>query len=429
MIIKSKTRIFQVVMAVLMLCMAFQMLPVTVSAEANSSSDNSIRAIWVRPKENSKEAVEATVQRIADAGLNTIFLETVYDGYSIYPIEHECVVQNEMYGGFDVLQAYIDACHARNMELHCWTESFFVGMEWSHNGGPIVAAHPDWLLEDNNGNAYEETMYGKMYFLNPVRPECREFLIELFADLVENYDIDGFQMDYVRYPEKKAGLDWGYDGYTRKAFMDAYGADLAELNSVTEKTFVLFKQAAVTAYVEECSKRLKEIRPELTISLSVTPWYENAESTYMQSARLWMSSGYADLLVPMCYYENQVADHTQEALDAVDGDVSKVVIGLSAQSGFTTESLENQVKEVRKTGSGVSLFEYESFFAGGYAEVLREKVFAQEEVLPAESSSGALPVWAIGVIAVAGAALLVVLVMCMVRKSKPLDKGKKEMQK
>ena len=35
-----------------------------------------------------------------------------------------------------------------------------------------------------------DTMYGKMYFLNPARPECREWIVGLYEILVENYDVD-----------------------------------------------------------------------------------------------------------------------------------------------------------------------------------------------------------------------------------------------
>ena len=109
--------------------------------KADTTEENPMRALWLRPKETSKAQVEAAVQKIADAGINTIFLETVFNGYTIFPVDYDATYQNPDYRGFDVLKAYIDACHSRGIQLHCWVESFFIGMEWEDAGGPVYAAH------------------------------------------------------------------------------------------------------------------------------------------------------------------------------------------------------------------------------------------------------------------------------------------------
>ena len=62
-----------------------------------------------------------------------------------------------------------------------------------------------------------------MYFLNPARPECRVWVVSLYEIIVENYDIDGIQLDYVRYPEKTKDKDYGFDDYTVNAFMKEKG--------------------------------------------------------------------------------------------------------------------------------------------------------------------------------------------------------------
>ena len=71
----------------------------------NELNENPMRALWLRPKEKTIEQVERHVQQIKDAGLNTIFLETVYNGYTIFPVEYDATYQNPRYRGFDVLQA------------------------------------------------------------------------------------------------------------------------------------------------------------------------------------------------------------------------------------------------------------------------------------------------------------------------------------
>ena len=351
---------------VLVLGMVVTMLQGAVPASAEEA-ENPMRALWLRPKEKTAAQVEAAVEKIADAGINTIFLETVFNGYTIFPVEYDYTYQNPMYNGFDVLQAYIDECHERGIQLHCWVESFFIGMAWENSGGPVYAAKKDWLLTDTNGNNYEDTMYGPMYFLNPARPECREWIVSLYEILVENYDIDGLQLDYVRYPQKTNSIDYGFDDYTISAFEAEYGCSPYDEPS----KFVLFKQQQVTEFVKACSTELKAINPDLILSLSVYPFYQDGKNLFMQTAELWMSKGYGDLVVPMAYYENQINSITSNTIKVAGGSEKNVVIGLSAQNGFTVDSLSRQANTVLNNGVGVAFFEYESFFNGGYANTLK----------------------------------------------------------
>ena len=345
----------------------------SVPVRVDAAETNPMRALWLRPKETTKTQVEAVVQKIADAGINTIFLETVFNGYTIFPVTYDATYQNPDYRGFDVLQAYIDACHARGIQLHCWVESFFIGMEWEDAGGPVYKANKDWLLTDKEGNNWEDTIYGKMYFLNPARPECRDWIVNLYKILVKNYDIDGIQLDYVRYPEKTEDKDYGFDEYTINAFIKEHGFDPtnAKEGSYEAESFVYFKQQQVTKYVKACSDSLRAIKPELIISLSVYPFFSQGKTNFMQSAKDWMDKGYGDLVVPMAYYENQVEKLTNDAIAVAGGSVKNTVIGLSSQNGFTVDSLAKQTDVVLNKGAGVAFFEYESFFQGGYTSKLK----------------------------------------------------------
>lgn len=342
---------------------------------AEEAQTNPMRAIWLRPKEINKKQVEDTVQKLADCGINTIYLESVYNGFTIFPVEYDYTYQNPMYGGFDVLGAYVEACHSRGMQIHAWVESFFIGMQRANSGGPVYKAKKDWLLTDRDGNNWEDTMYGKMYFLNPARPECREWIVGLYEIMVTNYDIDGVQLDYVRYPEKTKDKDYGFDDYTIKAFQEEKGVDFdpreVKQNSFEADVFAQYKRNQVTKFVEMCSTRLREIKPDLLLSLSVYPFYNDGVKNFMQSAEEWMKKGYGDLLFPMAYYENAVKNLTTQSIKVANDSPANTVIGISTQNNFTVESVKNQVQTVLDSGAGVAFFEYETFFSEGYADALK----------------------------------------------------------
>ena len=365
---------------ILILGMVLAPLCEATTAYASEEESNPMRAVWLRPKEWTKEQVEQNVQKLADTGINTIFLETVYEGFTIFPVEYDYISQHPIHQEFDVLQAYIDACHSRGMQLHCWVESFFIGLQTNRGGGPVYKAlkGTDWLLTDKEGNAWEETMYGKMYFLNPARPDCREWIVGLYEIIVKNYDIDGIQLDYVRYPEKTAGKDYGYDDYTAEAFMkwrEDQGEEVFDPREVKSSSFEAgvydyYKQLQVTEYVKMCSDRLRAANPDLLLSLSVYPFFSEGPKKFMQSAELWMKEGYGDFVASMAYYENQVKSIASNTVRVAGDSPMNAVVGISTQNGFTVESVERQTKEALESGAGVAFFEYETFYNKGYASSL-----------------------------------------------------------
>ena len=55
-----------------------------------------------------------------------------------------------------------------------------------------------------------------------------EFLTKLITEIVAKYNIDGVNIDYVRYPniaKENYGNQWGYTPYAREEFMRLYDMD------------------------------------------------------------------------------------------------------------------------------------------------------------------------------------------------------------
>ncbi len=63
------------------------------------------------------------------------------------------------------------------------------------------------------------------YFLDPANPCVQKFITSLLKEIVDNYSVDGLNIDYIRYPksltpEFPSYLEstWGYTGYARNEF-------------------------------------------------------------------------------------------------------------------------------------------------------------------------------------------------------------------
>ena len=173
-----------------------------------------IRAMWLDRgaivQAGSRRQLAEIFDRLAAAGINTVFFETVNAGYPIYP-SRVAPQQNPLTRHWDPLRAAVDLAHERNMELHAWVWAFAAGNQLhntilnlpTHYPGPLINSHPDWAGYDNQGNMIPRGQTKP--FLDPANPEVRNYLLRLLAEMVNNYDLDGIQLDYIRYPFQDPG--------------------------------------------------------------------------------------------------------------------------------------------------------------------------------------------------------------------------------
>ena len=152
------------------------------------------KGVWVRLTDKSPEELTNTIQRMADAGINAILPETIYDGYTIYPNGHKLMPQLPQFEGWDPMALMLEECAKHNMEVIPWTEMFFVGGANS----PLIKQKPEWLGMFRHGSHAAELEPGFHYFC-PSRPEVHHFLLQTLDTLASRYPINGIQLDYIRY--------------------------------------------------------------------------------------------------------------------------------------------------------------------------------------------------------------------------------------
>ncbi|WP_416666536.1 family 10 glycosylhydrolase [Egbenema bharatensis] len=94
-----------------------------------------IRAMWLDRgtivEAGSKQGLAVIFDRLAAAGINTVFVETVNAGYPIYPSQI-APQQNPLTRHWDPLEAAVELGHDRGMEIHAWVWTFAAGNE-AHN--------------------------------------------------------------------------------------------------------------------------------------------------------------------------------------------------------------------------------------------------------------------------------------------------------
>ncbi|WP_225885315.1 glycoside hydrolase family 10 protein [Leptolyngbya sp. KIOST-1] len=286
-----------------------------------------IRAVWLDRgtivQARSPEGLRAIFDKLAAAGINTVFFETVNAGYTVYPSQ-VAPEQNPLTRGWDPLAAAVELAHQRGITLHAWVWVFATGNQ-RHNRllnqpadypGPVLARHPAWAGYDNSGNRIPRGQ--DKPFLDPANPEVRSYLTRLMTEIVTRYGVDGLHLDYIRYPFQDPGANrtYGYGEVARWRFQSISGVDPITLSprpngldrnqqiqqQVLWQQWTEFRTQQVTSFVETIASTLRRQRPGLVMSAAV---FANPEHERLQRIQqdwgTWARASYLDWIVLMSY--------------------------------------------------------------------------------------------------------------------------------
>ncbi|MGV2828783.1 family 10 glycosylhydrolase [Myxosarcina sp. GI1(2024)] len=274
-----------------------------------------VRAMWLDRgtivKAKSESDLARVFDRMAKAGINTVFFETVNAGYTIYP-SRVAPQQNPLTRRWDPLEAAVKLARERGMELHAWVWTF-AAVNQRHNVvlnlpdrylGPLLSRHPNWAITDRGGSRFHYNS-GKV-FLDPANSEVKHYLSQLLDEIATRYEVDGIHLDYIRYPfQNPTGtLTYGYGIAARQQFFQQTGVDPITLQPGDRlwPQWTGFRIRQIDNFIASVSQDLKQQRPELILSTAVFPMPRQERlSKIQQHWEEWIERGWIDLLVPMTY--------------------------------------------------------------------------------------------------------------------------------
>lgn len=354
---------------------------------------NELKGIWIRPVEKTKEEIISTIEKIESSGINEIFLETYFHGMTIFPSKtmtgYGFYTQNPTFGGLDVLKAYIEEAHKRKMKVNIWFESFYIGnktpAKYPQN---ILSVKPHWANVNKANYQSESPVFSVSehngYFLDPANPEVQMFLEELLTEIINDYQPDGINLDYVRYPQSISAkyssyenTNWGYTSYARNEFKEKYGKDPIDI-LCSDSLWVMwdkYRQDKLSAFV----LRINEITKHKNISLTtvIFPDMKKTMETKQQDWSTWSLTNSLDGVTPL--FLTCDSKTTQAMINEIIKNTSpstKIYAGL-----FTTfmngsqEDLLRQIHVARKSRiNGIILFDF-AHLNDLYIDTLNASVF------------------------------------------------------
>ena len=347
-----------------------------------------IKATWHRPVENSRQAVQTTLDVFQRAGLNTVFLETYFHGYPLFPsttfTQYGLPAKQYPIKGLpsaaNPMQWWVEEAHARGMKLHAWMEIFYAGNQALEGVGPVLSKYPQWANVRRDAieakTPTPSTLEAGYYFLDPANPEVRKFILALTQELVTTYAVDGVQLDYIRYPATNSTdspqfveSTWGYSPVAIATFKAQSGVSPLDLTATDAKweSWKQFKQQQVNDLVSSVSTWVKGYRAthaeraNLLLSAAIFPDAKSALAYKHQNWGLWAAEGWVDFLAHMSLTASvvRVGEDVRTVKTAALRQSFPVVSGVfSPFFGTSPIRTLEQLESARKAGSqGYALFD------------------------------------------------------------------------
>lgn len=252
-----------------------------------------IQAIDARSRERQKQELIRILDQYQRANINTVIFQTRVRAALLYPskIEPWELSLTGVAGkdpGYDPLAFCIDECHKRGMELHAWVVCIPIGTkerQAKYGAASLTRKRPELV----------KTAKGGEMFMIPGKPETADYIASICKEIVENYDVDGISLDYIRYPESI------YNFSDENLYPRASSQSKAD-----------WKRENITRIVRRVHDVVKPIKPWVKLSSSPIGKYKdtsrysaggwNGYNAVWQDPILWLKEDWQDLLFPMMYF-------------------------------------------------------------------------------------------------------------------------------
>ncbi|MDF1869444.1 MAG: family 10 glycosylhydrolase [Phycisphaerales bacterium] len=276
---------------------------------------------------------------IADAaaiGMTDIYWQVRGQGDAYYPSKLEpwgveLLKYNPNPPGFDPLEIAVRECKARKMKIHAWVNvmPMWKGKDAPRDRSHMFNAHPEWRLRDQDGNM--QPLHDGYVVVNPVLDAVHDHIVGVIREIVDNYDIDGVHLDYIRYLADEIGADQLMPGDPISRALYAKQTKASSRSAQIDRTKY---RRWISSRIDHLVERIdsESIRSKRGVRLSAAVWRrpEIANDRYLQNAVKWVDDGYMDAVMPMIYTDKN--EQYQSDLAAWHGAVqqNKVIPGIGA---------------------------------------------------------------------------------------------------
>ncbi len=394
-------------------------LPPNNSTATGSTTDTTITSLfknvpvilWIEADANfarlgTADRMDSIFQKVADMGVKGIVID-VKGIPGLVSYNSKIAEQLKTWNGytqaanFDYLQNAITEARKHGLKVFVSMSVFAEGM--NYYGMKIGKVYTDSTFSSiqsqvmtASGTVSNITDVYSYGMLNPLQPAAQDYELSLIKEVVSNYDIDGFVLDYCRYYDICADFsDYSLNQFKEWAGLSSIQAtDIVQswttsdgevIPSVTGpqyKKWLEFRSQSIYNFVSKARDAIKAIKPHLAFCSYTGAWYDSyyyvgvnwASKNYDPSQDFsWATStykntGYAELL-DMFMMGNYTPTLTGSGWWTVQGEInganrilmnSNILYG-GIDIGNTTWSnlsnMQNSIEMILQQTKGIMLFD------------------------------------------------------------------------
>ncbi len=368
--------------------------------------------VWIEAAANfsrlgTAERMATVFQKLSDIGVKGIVVD-VKGIPGLVNYDSKIATQLKTWNGytqkvdFDYLQNAIVEGRKKGLKVFVSMSVFAEGM--NYYGTPMGKVYTDNAFSDIQAQVMTVTgevkkitdvhAYG---LLNPLQPLAQNYELSLIKEVISNYDVDGFVLDYCRYYDISADFsDYSIEGFRKWAKLPSVSrTDIVQQWGVTngavtpQKTGPLFnswlefRAQTIRDFVSKAGGMVKEVKPNLAFCSYAGSWYDSyygvgvnwASNTYDPSSDgfnwatpTYKNTGYAELL-DMFMTGNYTAALTGPGWWTVQGQINganKVLKGANIHYGaidigntqwVNLQNVKDAIKMIRQQTKGIMLFD------------------------------------------------------------------------
>lgn len=227
--------------------------------------------------------------------------------------------------------------------------------------GYFLEEHPEYAEIKKDGKVTK--------WVSPSIEKVRERIAALAVEIVTKYQLDGFQLDRVRYEE----LDSGYN----KESIKEYEKEHRKNPSPKDENFVKYRMGLVDKTVEEVVAAIRKAKPEMKISASVFHTPTTAKNV-LQNWGEWYKKELFDEIYAMSYtnepniYEKYLSENSE--LIKNNKSKTKIIMGIGLYyKNMNPESAEKEIKMTLENQevSGICYFNFYNAIRDNYYKLIK----------------------------------------------------------
>ena len=351
------------------------------SKDIDKGNSFNYQCLWVvRDALQSRKSIDDLINFASEKNINDLFVQVRGRGDALYKSQmiprSQLLPNNE----FDPLSYLLQNIKGKGIKVHAWVNVYLI---WSNRTMPIDKKHiiynnedwvdtiEEWPLNINRQlNRVSRNNEGEGVFLAPNHPEVSNYLVSVFKEIIDNYEIDGLHLDYIRYQD----ADYGRNPYAIAKFKKDVGRDpnpwfleMERSNVASQRLIGNLKQwnnakrSSITNLVKEIKELINDTRPNIMLSAAVKPNLYVARERFLQEWDVWLAAGYVDWVVPMNY--SPIMSDFSQNISVINDNFpkkyrDKIIMGIALYNQSSVDAAKKIKYSIEEKFVGISVFSY-----------------------------------------------------------------------